>query len=277
MSVTDGPSTTVGFSNKPFSPLCDIVSATAVNSTTSQNTSISAGATEQIYALSEQDPTESATTTPTTGKEDHAQLLTQLCQLNVSLFQHPLHHDKARNNETATRNTPSHTGIQPPFSLSDLRTGDLFQLTCRLKDIVTQLRAEDTESISTTQGPTKHYDRSTALMVLSCYTRLEILYSRAVEILTGARGSESNNIVTDNINNNHRPPNSHESPTGTAAIMPELVIDGFSMGQCLDLQLGMLIQLHETARDKLRICIKTAERTNLYGRDSVGRVGAVRT
>ncbi|KAH6634365.1 hypothetical protein B0J18DRAFT_17012 [Chaetomium sp. MPI-SDFR-AT-0129] len=275
ISVTDGRSTTVGFSNRPFSPLCDMASAAALNSTTSQNTSVSASAAEQIYTLNEQDHMESTTTTPTTGKEDHAQLLTQLCQLNVSLFQHPLHHNKARNHETATRNTPPQTDIQPPFSLSDLRTGDLFQLTCRLKDIVTQLRAEDTESTSA-QGPTKHYDRSTALMVLSCYTRLEILYSRAVEILMGARGSESNNTVMDNINNHHHPTNTHESPAGTTAIMPELVIDGFSMGQCLDLQLGMLIQLHETARDKLRICIKTAERTNLYGRDSVGRMGAVR-
>lgn len=247
-----------------------MISATALD----RNTSVSTGGTEQRYAPSGQDHTNSTTTTPKTGIEDHAQLLTQLCELNVSLFQHPLYYDKSKNNETAARNIPPQTDIQSPSSLSDLRTGDLFQLTCRLKDIVTQLRVQDTGSTST-QGSTKYYDRSTALMVLSCYTRLEVLYSRAVEILTGARGGGSNSTIIDNINNHH-PTNTHESSSGTAAIMPELVIDGFSMGQCLDLQLGMLIQLHETARDKLRICIKTAERTSLYGRDSVGRLGAVR-
>ena len=118
-------------------------------------------------------------------------------------------------------------------------------MTCRLRDIVTRIRAPDEGA---PQG-SKRYDRSTALMVLSCYIRLDILYSRALEILRRARDSG-------------------QARGGTPQLqMPELVVDGFSLGQCPDLQLTFLIYLHEQAGDRIRSCIRSAEGNTRVARE----------
>lgn len=197
--------------------------------------------------------------------DDHIQLLTQLCELNVALFQHPLHreNDKAGVRTMMASHLEKPTEQQPvdappgdsssnhssgssiaDLNVSDLRTGNLFEMTCRLKDIVTRIRAQDEAAA---QGP-ERYDRSTALMALSCYTRLDVLYSRALDIMIRIR---NNGSISESSRH----------------LMPELVIDGFSMGRCVDLQLNFLIQIHEQARERIRSCIRSAEGTALVGRD----------
>ncbi|KAK4247257.1 hypothetical protein C7999DRAFT_32339 [Corynascus novoguineensis] len=197
--------------------------------------------------------------------EDQIQLLRQLCELNVALFQHPLYRERDKSclqtmlsphPEDATprepvRNPPGDDSsgtsngchmIEP--NVNDLQTGNLFEMTCRLKDIITQIRTLDEAA---GQGA-KRYDRSTALMALSCYTRLDLLYSRALDILARLR---NNGPIAEN----------------TFQVMPELVIDGFSLGRCPDLQLSFLIHLHEKARDRIRSCIRSAEGDGRVGRD----------
>jgi len=198
--------------------------------------------------------------------DDQIQLLTQLCELNVALFQHPLHREKdkaglrtmmmashsesiaqqqsaeAQSADSSSNGSNGSSVVE--LNVSDLRTGNLFEMTCRLKDIVTRIRAQDEGAA---QGP-ERYDRSTALMALSCYTRLDVLYSRALDILVRIR-------------------NNGPIPEGSHQMMPELVIDGFSMGRCLDLQLNFLIHLHEQARERIRSCIRSAEGTARVGRD----------
>ncbi|KAK1749742.1 hypothetical protein QBC47DRAFT_395247 [Echria macrotheca] len=184
--------------------------------------------------------------------DSQIRLLTQLCELNVALYQHPLHREKdqATSRTTAAwenttqsqagdaQSAQNNSNRSHDLNLGDLGTGSLFKLTCRLKDTVTQIRALDEK---TPKGP-RRYDRPTALMALSCYTRLDVLYSRALEILMLAR-------------------NTGPAANGTHNQMPELVIDGFSMGQCLDLQLNFLIDLHKQASDRIRACIRIAEGT----------------
>jgi hypothetical protein len=166
--------------------------------------------------------------------DNEVQLLTRLCELNVALFQHPLHREKDKAAPPSDSPSPENPSSNTPvMNVGDLRTGDLLAMTCRLKDIITGIRALDEP------------DRSTALMALSCYTRLDVLYSRALEIMVRVR----NNGVVYGLTK-----------------MPELVIDGFSMGSCLDLQLGFLIQLHEQARDRIRVCIRSAEGTTRVAR-----------
>jgi len=195
------------------------------------------------------------------NEDNQIKLLTQLCELNIALFQHPLHHDKDKTEvgsrpATAPENTTQQPALadaqsahspprSPDVSLADLGTGKLFEMTCRLKDIVTRIR---TPEESAAQGP-ERYDRPTALMALSCYTRLDILYSRALEILIRTRNSCGQGL------------------DGTHPQMPELIIDGFSMGRCLDLQLNFLIHLHEQAGERIRACIRSAEGTTRVARE----------
>ncbi|KAL2163221.1 hypothetical protein VTH06DRAFT_5277 [Thermothelomyces fergusii] len=201
----------------------------------------------------------------TCDDQEQIQLLTQLCELNVALFQHPLHRERDKsymrpvmtpNSDDANQpqagsspsggNSPASSYVSSiaDLNIGDLRTGSLFELTCRLKDIITRIRAYDEAN---SQGP-KRYDRSTALMALSCYTRLDLLFSRALDILVRLR-------------------NSGPIPESMRFVMPELVIDGFSMGGCLDLQLSFLIHLHEQARDRIRSCIRSAGGPARVGRD----------
>lgn len=198
----------------------------------------------------------------TTHKEDdQIKLLTQLCELNVALFQHPLHREKdtaasrlALPLESTTQPPsdaqPSDNPGSPELNLCDLGTGSLFEMTCRLKDIVTRIRALGE---GTPQGP-ERYDRSTGLMALSCYIRLDVLYSRALKVLLHAR-------------NSGQALNGGRALSGTHPKMPELIIDGFSMGRCLDLQLNFLIHLHEQAGERIRSCIRSAEGTTCVAGD----------
>ncbi|KAL2159580.1 hypothetical protein VTH06DRAFT_2149 [Thermothelomyces fergusii] len=199
--------------------------------------------------------------------DDQIQLLTELCELNVALFQHPLHREKdkaglrtllashsdssrpqqaidAASSADSSSSGSSGSSVMEELNASDLRTGNLFEMTCRLMDIVTRIRAHEEAAA---QGQ-ERYDRSTALIALSCYTRLDVLYSRALDILMRIR---SNGPIPED--SNHR--------------MPELVIDGFSMKRCLDLQLNFLIYLHGQARERIRSCIRSAEGSARIGRD----------
>ena len=243
-------SATIGVS-RPFSPRHEVFAPTHNNNP--GNELGDADPTNRRDPDDDDDPMDF-----TTEKgDDQITLLTQLCELNVALFQHPLHREKDKptsrtasvsdNGATqpqATDAQPGDNSSPPELNLYDLSTGSLFEMTCRLKDIVTRIRALDE---GTPQGP-ERYDRSTALMALSCYTRLDVLYSRALEILVHAR-------------------NSGQALSSSHPQMPELIIDGFSMGRCLDLQLNFLIHLHEQAGERIRSCIRSAEGTTRVARD----------
>ena len=242
-------SATIGVS-RPFSPRHEVFAPT-------HNNNPSGGELGGANPTNHRDPDDDddAMYFTTEKGDDQIKLLTQLCELNVALFQHPLHREKDKAASRSTTGSENGTAQQqadaqpgdnsspPEMNLYDLSTGCLFEMTCRLKDIVTRIRALDE---GTPQGP-ERYDRSTALMALSCYTRLDVLYSRALEILVHARNSGQ--------------------VLNTQPQMPELIIDGFSMGRCLDLQLNFLIHLHEQAGERIRSCIRSAEGTTRVARD----------
>lgn len=176
------------------------------------------------------------------GDDDHVQLLTHLGDLNVALFQHPLScKDKATPRTMLTTRSMSRTPADdqcdqypwsPDLSLSDLGIGKLLKMTTQLQGIVTRIQS----LADGTPREVKDHDRSTALVALSCYTRLDILYSRTIEVLLQVRqdGGQLKNIHL---------------------LMPGLAINGFSMGHCHDLQLDLLIWLYKKAYERIHSCI----------------------
>ncbi|KAK6079486.1 hypothetical protein SCUP234_05655 [Seiridium cupressi] len=82
------------------------------------------------------------------------------------------------------------------------------------------------------------HDRSTTLLALSCYTRLEILYSRSLDILLAVRNGE-------------------QQLRDVHLLTPGLSVDGFSLARCADLQLHFVIQLYQQTHTRIRNCIKS--------------------
>ncbi|KAI1857476.1 hypothetical protein JX265_011211 [Neoarthrinium moseri] len=176
------------------------------------------------------------------GEQGYAKLLAQLCQLNVTLFQHPMHTNNGEvlpcmiAGTAGCRQSPGVTQsdnvASQDMSLSDLRIGNLLELTNELRKIVTRIRVLKSGTFQDAHG----LERSTALVVLSCYTRLDILYSRTLEILV--KGCNGGQTLKD-----------------VHLLMPGLTIDGFSLSGCHDLQLSFLVHLFEKAHARIRTCI----------------------
>lgn len=77
---------------------------------------------------------------------------------------------------------------QPILSLMYLKVGRLLSLTVQMRNLVLRIASvHGTTWTSLHKAPhgTSHIspDRSTTLMVLTCYTRLEVIQTRAVETL----------------------------------------------------------------------------------------------
>ncbi|KAF2721316.1 hypothetical protein K431DRAFT_72804 [Polychaeton citri CBS 116435] len=169
--------------------------------------------------------------------DGNIKLLTRLCELNVALFKHPLNANKgttlphsiptpdSTTHGPTQRHADSRRSMPRDVSVSDLGIGKLLQMTYQLRDVISCIQYSEAR------------DRSTALLILSCYTRLGKLYSRTLEILRQVRGSDQQ--LKD----------AHE-------LMPGLAIDGFQLGKCYDLQLSFVIYLFEQVDDRLSNCIK---------------------
>lgn len=170
----------------------------------------------------------------------------------MALFQHPLYakKDKLTSRTTFTSDTTGHaptsnaSGSEPPppdLSVSDLRIGRVLEIPQQLKDVILRIRSlEDGTAHEEAEG----YDRSTALLVMSCYTRLETLYSRTTAVLRRVRSGDQR------LKDIH-------------LLMPGLVIDGFSISKSYDLQLSCVIYLYDQAHERIRTCIKGASKIPL--------------
>lgn len=84
-------------------------------------------------------------------------------------------------------------------------------------------------------------DRATALLALSIYTRLETAYTHACCILQDLAQNGGDELV--------------RADDFSYALMPELSIDGFSLGSCHDFQLRLVMQICEQLLDNLRQAI----------------------
>lgn len=169
---------------------------------------------------------------------DFGYLLSQLCELNLALFQHPLQRERQtpKSQQQSISGSGNEASGQSPddshLDLSELGIGKLLKMTHELKELVTRMRAAEEG-----HSPDKSIlDASTALMVLSCYTRFDTLFTRAIEILRRMRNR------TQHLNDIHQ-------------LMPHLVIDGFCMSTCYDVHLDFVIHLCEQIHDRIKSCV----------------------
>ncbi|EED17264.1 hypothetical protein TSTA_023180 [Talaromyces stipitatus ATCC 10500] len=138
----------------------------------------------------------------------------QLCNLTIALSRHPLH--------------PAAMSAAPPLlrrkivRVADLEIGRLLSMTAQLARIVP---VNDNASYP-------RQAQSTILLILSCYSRLEAMFSSAVDALRELQKSEK--PLDD----------SHPLMTG-------LVVDGFSLGTSQELQMRFIIQLCEQTRETI--------------------------
>ena len=177
--------------------------------------------------------------------EEDLEQVTQLCNLTVELCKHPLH--KAA---SPTRSLPHPRAIAtPPDSthptseivrLADLEIGRLLSMTAKLSNMVAQIGSMDPPRFINELGsadPSSHRQRlqarSTILLVLSCYSRLEVIFLSTLDALREVH--KSGKPLED----------SHQ-------LMPGLVVDGFPLGTCQDLQLRFAIQLCEQTLEIIR-------------------------
>ncbi|KAI9035770.1 uncharacterized protein KD926_002920 [Aspergillus affinis] len=134
--------------------------------------------------------------------------------------------------------TPASSEHSSPTSpcLSDLQIGRLLSITVQLRNLVAEIASVDSEKSLDEAPPGADHvspDRSTALIVLSCYSRLDVIYTRDVDIL---RDVQRRGVPL-------RP---------SDRLMPSLAINGFSLASCHGIQLMFIIQLYEQTRDSIR-------------------------
>ncbi|KIM94014.1 hypothetical protein OIDMADRAFT_21434 [Oidiodendron maius Zn] len=122
----------------------------------------------------------------------------------------------------------------PDLSVADLGIGKLLQSTTQLGDIVTGLRSLEDGNLQKGEG----HDRSTTLMALSCYTRLDTLYSRTIELLLQVRNGNRHFKDEDRLKF-------------------DMVIDGFSISGCHNVQLDFLVYLYKQAHERIHSCIQS--------------------
>lgn len=179
-------------------------------------------------------------------RNDPVQLLTQLCELNVALFQHPLHQDRDATQSpklSATESTnhapAGNSNLMgghplPDLNVADLGIGNLLQMTAQLKELILGLQSLEHGTVKKGEG----IDQSTKLMALSCYMRLDILYSHINQLLLQIRSGSRHLKDIDQL-------------------MVNLVIDGFSINKCYSVQLDFLIHLYKQAHEQIHSCIQS--------------------
>lgn len=176
--------------------------------------------------------------------DNYVQLLTRLAELSVELYRHPLNRKKDKAQSHLNESNPSSSPNLPnddlklpsDLHLADLGIGKLLEMTSQLVSIVAGIRSMDSHA----KAQREDHDRSTTLMVLSCYTRLDVLYTRSIHVLGQVRSGSSH------IKDIH-------------LLMPELTIDGFSIDRCYDIKLTVLLGLYEKAHESVRKCMKSSK------------------
>ncbi|KAK2809161.1 hypothetical protein FQN50_003996 [Emmonsiellopsis sp. PD_5] len=177
----------------------------------------------------------------------YTKYLTELCELNVSLYNHPLYEDASSDTpQNCTQKSPSASAttiLAPSFRLPDLKIGQLLSMTAQLKNLVGNITSiQDrlpTECQDLGTGPMQPtLDRSTALIVLSCYARFNVIYTRTIDALREIRATAQTLGHVDYL-------------------MPTLSIDGYDLGLCHDVQLSFAIQLCQRVLYRLRGCMRS--------------------
>ncbi|KAI1475091.1 hypothetical protein F4774DRAFT_304217 [Daldinia eschscholtzii] len=160
---------------------------------------------------------------PTTTKidnvsiEGNASYVKELSDVQVAIINHPLHDDSATNQ----------------IRVAELQLGQLFTITSQLRDVTKQVISLTPEDIS----HRALRDNATVLLVLSCYSRLDFVYARAVDILRDVQSSNQN--LDD----------SYQLISGFS-------IDGFSLDACKEFQISFVLQLCEQIRQRLNVTIE---------------------
>lgn len=180
--------------------------------------------------------------------QNHVDWLKQLCDLNVALYQHPLYvkpNTGSMDGSVASTpsDSPSHSSSRN--TLSGLQIGRVLSMTYQLRSIAKQHASayfshypSDTVSSIDPEGLAKQsQDRSTIVMILSCYMRLESIYTQALEALADIK--------------RRGPP-----PDESYQLMPELSVDGYSLGHSQNLQLNFVIQLCEQTLASIKESVK---------------------
>ncbi|KAH6855612.1 hypothetical protein B0I37DRAFT_442422 [Chaetomium sp. MPI-CAGE-AT-0009] len=215
-------------------------------------------------------------TSRATSKEE-INFTKQLCDLHIAVLLHPLHNSAILNRKYR---------LGP--SLAGLALGRLFALTAQVKSMMMKMPTVLKESVAPFDGTAtpdgsggmqqqqrRHQvrttsvanDRATALLALSIYTRLEVAYSNACRILQDAVENTTNTNPNNNPNNSATTTitsngdiladdgaddGNYDEDLSSYTLMPELAIDGFSLGACHDFQLRFVLQLCEQLLDRMR-------------------------
>ncbi|KAI0836430.1 hypothetical protein F5Y06DRAFT_273376 [Hypoxylon sp. FL0890] len=142
----------------------------------------------------------------------------QLSDIQVALIHHPLHANSARSqvrNGLGTR-------------VADLQLGRLFALTVQLRAAAERVTPLELEEMSRQVLR----DNAMVLLALSCYNRLDYVYSQAVELLREVQRSD-------------------QKLDDSYQLMSGFAIDGFSLGACKEFQVSFVLQLCEQIRRRL--------------------------
>lgn len=204
--------------------------------------------------------------------DGHLSTITHLSRLNLALYKHLANMNMARDKTppiVPIRTSPEDPSAanSKPAGATNLDIGQLLSLTDQFKTLLDQLllacsQHPHAESQSSTASrpkttssapnqrnvgssgsdsisgasPREPYDPSTALLVLSCYLRLKQVYGRALRILHQLLGRERE---------------SEDLPE----LLPDLVIEGFSLAGHQHLQLGVMVQLCEQMFNSIGPCL----------------------
>lgn len=182
--------------------------------------------------------------------DGHLVTIEQLSRLNLILYKHianmPTAHDNTRSSPAipAPPDDPSILTSKSPPSMN-LHLGHLLSMTQEFRTLTDQLGVQfpgtslaDTpisgppaNRRGNTDGkilaPGAPFDHSTALLLLSCYMRLKQAHGRALQILHQLLERQS-------LGNPSMP-----------ELLPDLVIDGFSLAGHGSLQMGLVVTLCE--------------------------------
>ncbi|RYO79134.1 hypothetical protein DL764_010044 [Monosporascus ibericus] len=174
------------------------------------------------------------------GREEDINYIRQLCDIHAALVQHPLY------GESLTRQARPQARAGSGARISDLQLGRLFALTVQLKGMTGHvLPIKGGGTAETPRQPLKN--SATVLLALSCYVRLDQIYSRAVDALREVHSSD-------------------QKLDDSYQLMSGLTIDGFSLGACQDFQLKFVLQLCEQIHQRLGATVERA-RTNVAYRN----------
>ncbi|MCJ1434195.1 hypothetical protein MMC27_003562 [Xylographa pallens] len=195
--------------------------------------------------------------------EEDLRRVTQLFNLTVELCKHPLYNAAPQsrsppNPRTMTTPPDSTHSASETVHLADLEIGQLLSMTTQLSNLVAQIGSVNPQTFMKDPSPAdtsgqkqRLQSRSTILLVLSCYSRLEMIFLSTIDALREVQKSGK------------RPEDLHR-------LLPRLVVDGFSFSTCQDLQLRFVVQLCEQALEIIRTTTGQCGKANAATFDDIG-------